>query len=69
VRLGAVPEIVEDGVTGAIANDLATFADAARSAVALDRRQVRAQAEGRYSASRMAEDYAQLYQRIAAIRS
>ncbi len=64
VRLGAVPEIVEDGVTGIIAPGLATFAHAVPRALALDRRQVRARTEARFSATQMARSYVALYQRI-----
>lgn len=64
LRLGAVPEIVEHGVTGIFAPGLATFAHSVQRAIALDRRQVRARAEARFSAAQMARSYAALYERI-----
>ncbi len=65
IGLGAVPEIVEEGVSGSIAGGMETFPQAVRKCLAIDRRQVRRQAERRFSAARMAEEYLQLYQRIA----
>jgi glycosyltransferase involved in cell wall biosynthesis len=60
-RNGAVPEIVEDGVTGFIVDSLdeafARLPDLAR----LDRSRVRRRFEARFLASRMARDYLRLY--------
>ena len=61
VGVGAVPEIVEDGVTGRIATDAEDLCRAVPEAVTLDRRGVRAEAERRFLASRMAREYAELY--------
>lgn len=66
VRLGAVPEIVEEGVTGITADGLATFAHSVMRCLTLDRHEVRARAESRFSAAQMARHYVQLYERIAA---
>jgi glycosyltransferase involved in cell wall biosynthesis len=68
VQLGAVPEIVEDGVTGAMADDMGSFPHAVMCALALDRQQVRARAEVRFSAVTMAQSYAQLYARLIGSR-
>lgn len=62
---GAVPELVESGVTGYHAPDLAALAARLPEVMALDRRQVRARAEKRFSAARMADDYLVAYGRIA----
>jgi glycosyltransferase involved in cell wall biosynthesis len=64
VRLGAVPEIVEDGVTGWMASGVEGLADMVPRCFALDRRRIRQEAERRFSPDRMARDYAALYQRI-----
>jgi glycosyltransferase involved in cell wall biosynthesis len=66
IGIGAVPEVVDEGVTGAIAGDAASFPDAVRRALALDRAAVRARAEARFAPARMAEAYARVYAGAAA---
>lgn len=63
---GSVPEIVEDGKTGFICADEIEMADALGRAETLDRRQVRAAVEGRFSARRMTRDYVELFEDILA---
>lgn len=65
MNLGAVPEIVEEGVTGALAESTEQMPDALAKAMTLDRAKVRAAAELNFSATRMARLYASLYQRVA----
>ena len=65
LRLGAVPEIVDEGVTGCCAKNTEGFLDAVVRALALDRHRVRQQAELRFSAERMARDYARVYAEVA----
>ncbi|HEY5346266.1 MAG TPA: glycosyltransferase family 4 protein [Verrucomicrobiae bacterium] len=65
MRLGAVPEIVDEGVTGCMANSADEFSQAIQKSMQLDRQQVRRQAEKRFSAERMAREYAALYERLA----
>ena len=63
-RCGAVPEIVDNGVTGQIVN---TEEEAIRQlprVLALDRRAVRRRFEQRFSATRMAKDYLQVYRSL-----
>lgn len=69
IGIGAVPEIVENGVTGILAPSPANFAEVVGCAIKLDRRQVRAAAEVRFSATQMARSYASLYERITASRT
>jgi len=64
-RLGAVPEIVDEGVIGITLDPGGDPGVAVEAAVALDRSRVRAVAEQRFSAARMAADYAGLYARAA----
>ena len=64
VRLGAVAEIVEEGVTGCMANGTGEFSKVVLRALECDRRQVRQRAEQRFSAEQMARAYVRLYQRI-----
>jgi glycosyltransferase involved in cell wall biosynthesis len=66
VRLGAVPEIIDEGVTGCTAASADGLARQVVRAFELDRRRVRARAEERFSAARMAAEYARLYQRLVA---
>jgi len=59
---GAVPEIVEDGITGVICDDATEMVAAARVADKLfNREKIRKLAEQRWSATRMAEDYLTVY--------
>ena len=64
-RRGAVPEIVDQGITGFVVDSF----DEAVAAVArlgeLDRRQIRATFERRFSARRMATDYVNIYQALS----
>jgi glycosyltransferase involved in cell wall biosynthesis len=64
VRLGAVPEIVEEGVTGCMAAGMGDFSKVVLRSLELDRRQVRWHAERRFSAGQMARAYARLYEQI-----
>jgi glycosyltransferase involved in cell wall biosynthesis len=63
-RRGSVPEIVDDGVTGQIVD---TEEEAVRKlprVLSLDRRAVRRRFEERFSATRMAKDYIQVYRSL-----
>ena len=61
---GSVPEIIEDGVTGFIVDDVDAAAAAVPMAKQLDRRLIRQRFEERFTAERMACDYLTLYQRV-----
>jgi glycosyltransferase involved in cell wall biosynthesis len=63
--LGAVPEVVENGVTGYHAPDLEALADRVPAVVALDRARVRQRAVARFHYRRMTEDYLAVYRRLA----
>lgn len=62
---GSVPEVIEDGLTGFICRDEADAVRAVRRVGELDRVQVRARFEERFSARRMAEDYVSVYEEMA----
>ena len=65
-RSGSVPEVIDDGVTGFIVELEAEAAEAiARRLPKLDRREVRAGFERRFTARRMAEDYVTYYRQLA----
>jgi hypothetical protein len=66
VNIGAVPEIVDEGVTGCSRPAQRGLPAAVRGAVALDRGRVRARAEARFGARRMAEGYVRVYEALAA---
>lgn len=63
---GAAPEIVEEGVTGFLAEGAEELAEALHRAARLDRARIQAQARRRFSASRMAEAYLRVYRAAAA---
>jgi glycosyltransferase involved in cell wall biosynthesis len=65
MRRGAVPDIVEEGVTGHTAETKNDFLQAVTRCLALDREKIHRQAEQRFSAERMARDYARVYERVA----
>lgn len=58
---GAIPEIVEDRITGFLVDSVEAMADGIRSVHTLDRRACRAAAEVRFSRDRMIRDYFRLY--------
>jgi glycosyltransferase involved in cell wall biosynthesis len=62
---GSVPEIVEDGVTGFIVEDVAQAIEAVGRLHTLDRAVVRRRFEERFTARRMAQDYLDVYRSLA----
>ena len=60
-RRGAVPEVVEEGVSGFVVDTIDAAVDAARQAHTLSRAAVRRAFERRFTAERMAEDYLGVY--------
>jgi glycosyltransferase involved in cell wall biosynthesis len=63
-RLGAVSELVDDGVTGYLAASPEEFIQQLPQSFSLDRHRIRRLAESRFTARRMAEQYASLYERV-----
>jgi glycosyltransferase involved in cell wall biosynthesis len=63
-RNGSVPEIIDDGVTGFVVNDVDEAVEATRRARTLDRRLCRRTFEERFSVARMTNDYLRLYDRL-----
>jgi glycosyltransferase involved in cell wall biosynthesis len=61
---GSVPEIIDNGVSGRIVNDMASAMAAMPDVLAMDRHAVRACFENRFSARRMAQDYVRIYEDI-----
>jgi glycosyltransferase involved in cell wall biosynthesis len=63
-RRGSVPEILEDGVTGFIVENMDQAVQAAARASELSRRRVRDEFERRFTSRRMAEGYLALYEQV-----
>lgn len=62
---GALPDIIEHGRTGFIAEDVSSMAKAIRSAGQIDPDDCRRAARERFSAERMIREYLALYRRLA----
>ncbi len=60
-RRGAVPEIVDDGVTGILVDSVEEMAQAVVLAEQIDPAACRARVERHYSAARMVDEYERLY--------
>jgi glycosyltransferase involved in cell wall biosynthesis len=61
-RRGSVPEVIDDGVSGFIVTDESDAAAAVARLGQLDRQNVRAAFDRRFTATRMAEEYVALYE-------
>ena len=63
-NFGAAPEIVDDGLTGFLADSTEALVDAATLVHTIDRHLCRAQAEKRFSARRMVDDHLSFYRQV-----
>jgi glycosyltransferase involved in cell wall biosynthesis len=63
--VGALPEIVRNGVDGWFGSDVGELAEAVERAATLDRAAIRAHVLERFSAERMTDQYEALFRRIA----
>jgi glycosyltransferase involved in cell wall biosynthesis len=68
-RGGSVPEVIDHGTTGFIVDTIDEAVEATRRIGTLDRRACRATFERRFSVTRMATDYLQLYEDLIERRS
>ncbi len=66
---GSVPEVIDEGVTGFIVDDLDSAVEAVELAGCLDRRRIRQVFEERFSVSRMASDYVAVYRRLVSAKA
>jgi glycosyltransferase involved in cell wall biosynthesis len=66
MRYGAVPEIIQEGVTGFSARTPEEFEQIVPQCFSLDRRSIRRYAEENFSPERMARAYASVYAQICA---
>ncbi len=62
---GSVPEVMDDGLTGFIVDDIDQAVKALGRVHTLDRAKVRATFDRRFTARRMAEDYLDVYESLA----
>jgi glycosyltransferase involved in cell wall biosynthesis len=61
---GSVPEVIEDGVTGFLVEEIDAAVDAVRRIETISRRHCREVFEQRFTAPRMARDYVAIYERL-----
>jgi glycosyltransferase involved in cell wall biosynthesis len=61
---GSVPELIEEGITGFVVGDVDQAVAALPKLQRFDRNRCRRVFEQRFSATRMTEDYLQIYRRI-----
>jgi len=69
LRRGAVPELVDDGVTGASFETLDALVEGLDEVLALDRARVRERAVQRFGPDRMVAQHVAVYARLAAARA
>ena len=63
-RRGSMPEVVDEGVTGYLVEDVAGAVAAVERAAKLDRATVSARAAARFGVDRMVDDYVTVYEKI-----
>jgi glycosyltransferase involved in cell wall biosynthesis len=66
MRFGAVPEIIEEGMSGFSVETVAAFPEAINKCFALNRPRIRQYAEQKFSVERMAREYARVYEAVVA---
>jgi glycosyltransferase involved in cell wall biosynthesis len=66
---GSVPEVMEDGVTGYIINDIDEAVEAVEKVSSLERRRCREVFEERFTVTRMAKNYLKIYERLIVRKS
>jgi len=62
---GSVPEVIKNGVSGYIVPDLQSAVNAVQKLDRLDRKKIRKHFQQHFTASRMAQDYLRIYERVA----
>lgn len=66
-RRGSAPEVIEEGITGFLVDNLEDAAEAVAQADRLDRDLIRARFLARFEATRMAREYVDIYEAVAEI--
>jgi glycosyltransferase involved in cell wall biosynthesis len=67
-RAGSVPEVIDDGVTGFVVNDVEGAVEAVSRIGNLDRARIRTVFEERFTVERMARDYVAIYEALPGAR-
>jgi glycosyltransferase involved in cell wall biosynthesis len=67
-RHGSAPEVIEEGVTGFLVDNAEQMAQRIRELGRIDRARCRERAQSRWSSTRMAREYADLYEKVARVR-
>ena len=65
-RRGSVPEVIDEGVSGFMVEDIDEAVDAVYKARSLSRQAVRERFEQRFTIERVAHDYVRVYSSLAA---
>ena len=68
-RRGSMGELIEDGKTGFLVDDVAGAVAAVDRAATLDRAAIRAEAVARFGVARMVDEYLQAYAEVLRLRS
>jgi glycosyltransferase involved in cell wall biosynthesis len=68
-RMGALPEVIEDGISGYLVDDVGEAVDSVELIDSLDRAVCRTTAEARFSDVVMAANYSEVYRRLSATTS
>ncbi len=68
-RAASVPEVIEDGVSGFIVDDVDRAVTAVSRVATLDRAAIRAAFDRRFSVKRMADDYLAIYRSLPGVRT
>ncbi len=66
IEIGAVSEIIDEGITGSSVKSAEDFPRAVQKAMRIDRAGVRERAQSRFSVRRMALEYLQVYEQLLA---
>jgi glycosyltransferase involved in cell wall biosynthesis len=69
LKRGSVPEVITNGVSGFVVNTIEEAVNAVQQAARFDRAACRAEFMKRFSAPKMAQDYAKLYETIVTGKS
>jgi glycosyltransferase involved in cell wall biosynthesis len=67
INIGAVPEIINQGVTGFYSETSEEFTQSLEAVMNLDRKKVHQQASLRFSSERMALDYVKVYNKVVSM--
>lgn len=68
-RNGSVPEVIDDGVSGVIVDDMAEAVEAVERIASFDRRRVRECFDQRFTVERMTRDYVALYRELSGAKT